>query len=56
MMTEEGVFSIITSYLNLAANNEKIVAFTANESYWRDLGKLRDLEQARQDVKEKVIL
>jgi len=56
MMTEEGVFSIIDSYLNLAAHQEKIVAFTANESYWRDLGKLGDLEQARQDVKEKVIL
>ncbi len=56
MMTEEGVFSIITSYLNLAANNEKIVAFTANESYWRDLGKLRDLEQAAQDIKDRAIL
>lgn len=56
MMTGEGAFSIITSYLNLAANNEKILAFNADESYWRDLGKLRDLEQAAQDVKDKAIL
>jgi mannose-1-phosphate guanylyltransferase len=56
MMTEEGAFSIITSYLNLAANNERILAFKTDESYWRDLGKLRDLEQAAQDLKDKVIL
>jgi NDP-sugar pyrophosphorylase family protein len=45
MMTEEGVFSIITSYLNLAAQGEKILAFRADEYLWRDLGKLEDLKQ-----------
>ena len=39
MMSEEGVFSIIASYLRLAAQGEKILAFRADEYYWRDLGK-----------------
>src|SRR5208282_3268752 len=38
-MTEEGVFSIITSYLRLAAQGERILAFRADDYYWRDLGK-----------------
>jgi len=40
IMKEEGVFSIITSYLNLAARGEKILAFRADEYSWRDMGKL----------------
>jgi NDP-sugar pyrophosphorylase family protein len=39
MISEEGVFSIITSYLNLAARGENILGFRADEYYWRDLGK-----------------
>ena len=39
MMDEEGAFSIITSYLNLAARGEKIMAFRADEYEWRDLGR-----------------
>jgi mannose-1-phosphate guanylyltransferase len=49
-MTEEGVFSIIATYLRLAGQGEKILAFRANEYYWRDLGKLDDLRQAEQDL------
>jgi NDP-sugar pyrophosphorylase family protein len=56
MMTEEGAFSIITSYLRLAARKEKILAFRADESYWRDLGKPGDLEQAAQDARQKIVL
>ena len=56
MMTEEGVFSIITSYLRLAALGEKIVAFRADEYYWRDLGKPENVAQAAQDLKHKVLL
>jgi NDP-sugar pyrophosphorylase family protein len=41
MMTEEGVFSIIETYLRLASRNEKIMAFRSHESYWRDLGQSR---------------
>jgi NDP-sugar pyrophosphorylase family protein len=56
MITEEGVFSIITTYLRLAAQNEKILAFPADEYYWRDLGRPADLAQAVQDMKQNVLL
>ena len=56
MMTEEGVFSIITSYLHLAARGEKILAFRADEYYGRDLGKPDNVMQAAQDLKQKVLL
>ena len=55
MMTEDGAFSIITTYLRLAAEGEKILAFRADEYYWRDLGKPENLAQAAQDLKQKVI-
>jgi NDP-sugar pyrophosphorylase family protein len=55
MMTEEGVFSILTSYLRLAAQGEKIVGYRADESYWRDLGKADQVRQAEQDLKNKVV-
>jgi mannose-1-phosphate guanylyltransferase len=49
-ITEEGVFSIIATYLRLAGQGEKILAFPANEYYWRDLGKRDDLRQAEQEL------
>jgi len=49
-MSEEGVFSIIATYLRLAGQGEKILAFRADEFYWRDLGKLDDLQQAEQEL------
>jgi len=54
-MTEEGVFSIITSYLRLAGRGENIAAFRADEYYWRDLGKPADLQQAAQDLEQKAL-
>ena len=56
LMIEEGVFSIITSYLRLAAHGEKILAFRADEYYWRDLGTPGDARQAAQDLKQKALL
>lgn len=55
MMIEEGIFSIITSYLRLAACGEKILAFRADDYYWRDLGRPDDLLQAAQDVRQKAL-
>ena len=49
-MSEEGVFSIIATYLRLAGQGEKILAFRADDYYWRDLGKIDDLRQAEQDL------
>jgi mannose-1-phosphate guanylyltransferase len=54
LMKEEGVFSIIDSYLRLAGGGEKIAAFRADEYYWRDLGKPKDLEQASRDMEQRV--
>ena len=55
MLTEEGVFSIIDSYLRLAAHGEKILAFRADEYYWRDLGRPADLSQAALDLQQGVV-
>ncbi len=52
-MTEEGVFSIIDCYLRLAGLEEKILAFRADEYYWRDLGTPDKVLQAAQDLKQK---
>ncbi|MGA2743507.1 MAG: nucleotidyltransferase family protein [Candidatus Sulfotelmatobacter sp.] len=54
-MTEDGVFSIITSYLRMAGEGEKILAFRADEFYWRDLGKPENISQAAQDAKQNIL-
>jgi NDP-sugar pyrophosphorylase family protein len=51
MLTENGAFSIITTYLRLAAQKEKILAFRADDYYWRDLGKPESIAQAEDDLK-----
>jgi NDP-sugar pyrophosphorylase family protein len=56
MLTEEGVFSIIPSYLRLAAQGEKILAFRADQYYWRDLGRPADLAQAARDLQKQALL
>jgi NDP-sugar pyrophosphorylase family protein len=55
MITEDGAFSIITSYLRLAAQGEKILAFRADQYYWRDLGTPEGVAQAAKDLKQKVV-
>jgi len=55
LMTEQGVFSIITSYLRLAAQGENIMAFRADAYYWRDLGKPENVAQAEQDLKSHLL-
>jgi NDP-sugar pyrophosphorylase family protein len=47
---EEGAFSIIPAYLHLAAKEEKILAFRADEYYWRDLGRPQSILQAALDI------
>ena len=49
MLTEEGVFSIITSYLRLAARGEKILGFRADEYDWRDMGRPENVIQAAKE-------
>jgi NDP-sugar pyrophosphorylase family protein len=50
MLTEDGVFSIIDSYLRLAGQGETISAFRADSYYWRDLGKPESIQQAAKDI------
>jgi mannose-1-phosphate guanylyltransferase len=49
MMTEDGVFSIIDTYLRLSGQPEKITAFRADQYFWRDLGKPENIAQAADD-------
>jgi NDP-sugar pyrophosphorylase family protein len=50
-LTEQGTFSIIDAYLRLAAEGEKIVAFRADDCYWRDLGRPESIAQASDDLR-----
>jgi NDP-sugar pyrophosphorylase family protein len=54
LMTEKGAFSIIDSYLRLAAQGENILAFRADQYYWRDLGRPENLAQAELDSKNNI--
>ena len=56
MLTEEGIFSIIHSYLRLSAQGEKILAFRADQYYWRDLGRPADVAQAAHDLQQNALL
>lgn len=55
MMTEEGIFSILAPYLRLAASEEKILAFRADEYYWRDLGKPDSILKANEELKHNAV-
>ena len=54
LMLEDGIFSIITTYLRLAAEGERILAFRADEYYWRDIGRPDDVLQAARDLKQQI--
>ena len=55
LMVEDGVFSIITAYLRLAAQGEKILAFRTDDYYWRDMGRPEDVLQAVRDLKQQIL-
>jgi NDP-sugar pyrophosphorylase family protein len=46
-MMETGVFPIIRTYLRLAGEGERIVAYRADGRYWQDIGSPEKLEAAR---------
>jgi len=56
MMSEEGVFSIITSYLRLAAQGGRVLALRADEYCWGDLGSPDSVLQAAQDLRQHALL
>jgi len=55
ILTERDAFSIVTSYLRLAAQEENIQAFPADDYYWRDLGRPENIAQAEQDVQNQLV-
>jgi len=55
MITEDGGFSIIDSYLRLAGQGEDILGFRADNYYWRDLGKPENVKQAAADIEQQVL-
>lgn len=50
MLGDEEIFPIIGAYLRLAAQGEKIMAFRADQYYWRDLGRPESIGQAGEDI------
>ncbi len=50
MMEVEDAFSIIGTYFRLAGLEKKIVAFPADDAYWRDLGRPESIAQAAHDI------
>jgi len=51
MLTEDGAFSIITSYLRLAGAGKSIQAFRADEYSWRDMGTPENITRAAEELK-----
>jgi NDP-sugar pyrophosphorylase family protein len=47
---EEGAFSIIATYIRLAARGERIKGFRADEYYWRDLGRPESVALAAEEL------
>jgi NDP-sugar pyrophosphorylase family protein len=55
-LSEGGAFSIISSYLRLAAEGQRVMAFRGDEYYWRDLGRFAHVQQVENEVKRLVQL
>lgn len=52
LLEEDGAFSIIASYLHVASQGERVLAFRADEYYWRDLGRPEGVAQAALDLQQ----
>ena len=50
LIHEKDAFSIIPVYLRLAASGESICSFSADQYYWRDLGRSEHIIKAAQDI------
>jgi NDP-sugar pyrophosphorylase family protein len=51
MLSEQGAFSIIASYLRLATRGERIFGFLADEYYWRDLGTPENVAKVNDELR-----
>jgi len=52
LMQEDGSFSIIPFYLQLAARNELVLGFPADHYYWRDVGRPEHITEAAREIAE----
>jgi NDP-sugar pyrophosphorylase family protein len=52
LLREEGAFPIVPAYLRLAAEGEPILGYREDAAYWRDLGRLESLRDAKHDMAE----
>jgi NDP-sugar pyrophosphorylase family protein len=55
LLHEDGVFSIIPAYLQMAAAGETIEAYRADGAYWRDMGKPESIAAAERDMAARLI-
>lgn len=55
MIAEEGVFSIMQTYLRLAGEGQPIVGYRTDGAYWRDLGRPENIAQAEKDFQDGTI-
>jgi len=49
-MKQEGAFSIIDAYLDLARKGERVMAYRADGAQWRDLGRPESVEKAAEEM------
>lgn len=55
-LTEDGVFSIVDAYARLAKEGEPIVAWRADQAFWRDLGTPEKLDEAAKAAKARGLI
>ena len=56
LMSEEGAFSIVQSYLRLAGEGERIVAYRADGDSWCDLGTPESVARVAEELKKPAML
>jgi NDP-sugar pyrophosphorylase family protein len=49
-MKQEGAFSIIDAYIELARTGERVVAYRVDGALWRDLGRPESVEKAAEEM------
>jgi NDP-sugar pyrophosphorylase family protein len=49
-MKQEGAFSIIDAYVELARKGERVMAFRADGAHWRDLGRPESVAKAAEEI------
>jgi len=49
-MRQNGAFSIIDAYLELARKGERVMAYRADEARWRDLGRPESVARAAEEI------